>query len=438
LTREILPAKLGGGSVDEIKRGSAVGVKSGIVIKTAFESYTVGRQLGQGGSGVVYEVRDPDGVLFAAKVLDQTKAERNRLKRFKNEADFCSRNKYKNIIKVVGVGVTNGGSSFYVMPLYSRTLRDLMAMGIRQEDVLSLYGQILDGVEAAHLQNIWHRDLKPENILWGPAERALVVADFGIAHFEEEELFTAVETKAGEKLANFLYAAPEQKIRGKAVDQKADVYALGLMLHEMFLGEPPLGTGHRKVADVAPEYAYLDSLIELMRSQEPAARPLISDVKKELVARGLQFIELQRLDEMKKQVVPESEISDQIVTDPIRLEQIEDYQNGELTIRLNRAVNDRWVTCFMTRATRWSGSVSSRMVSFYKDHVILSVSEHHVPEAVRFVQDYLTPANEDYAALVRKEHVAAIEWRKEEQRMKIAQEEARQKTLAKIRETTKL
>jgi serine/threonine protein kinase len=117
-----------------------------------------------------------------------------------------------------------------------------MSKGIEPDGVLPIFSQILDGVESAHPQGVWHRDLKPENILYSLANGTLIVADFGIAHFEEQDLLTAVETQPNERLANFLYAAPEQKIRAKSADSRSDIYALGLMLHEMFTGDVPLGT----------------------------------------------------------------------------------------------------------------------------------------------------------------------------------------------------
>jgi serine/threonine protein kinase len=409
-----------------------MGLKRGEVIRTAFDVYTVERQVGAGGSGVVYEVVDTEAARFAIKVLDISRAGAARLKRFKNETNFCSRNHHRNIIRVLGTGLTDASAMFYVMPFYPRTLRDLMG-GIRLADVLPLYGQILDGVEAAHLHGIWHRDLKPENILYSPDDHALVVADFGIAHFEEEELLTAVETKPGERLANFLYAAPEQKTRGRSVDQKADVYALGLMLHEMFSDEVPLGTGHQKVADAAPEFAYLDPLIELMRNQEPARRPSIGEVKQELIARGHQFIERQRLNVMKKEVVPESEISDSIVADPIRLIGKEDYRNGTLTLKLNQPVNQEWVACFQQRATRFNANVSSAVVSFDRDRVKIIVSEHFLQEGVRFLKDYLPPANEDYTAQVKRQHIDEIRRRNLALQSRVAQEEARQRVLEKVK-----
>ena len=70
-------------------------------------------------------------------------------------------------------------------------------------------------MEAAHLKKVVHRDLKPENFLYSSSQNRIVVADFGIARFQEEELYTAVETKAEDRLANFQYASPEQRKRGR-------------------------------------------------------------------------------------------------------------------------------------------------------------------------------------------------------------------------------
>ena len=197
-----------------------MGYKKGHVLKTAFDSYTIVAPLGAGGLGEVYEVRDSDGTSVAAKFLRDTKGMSSRLKRFKNEVNFCRNNTHANILRVIDTGVADGGESFYVMPLYSGTLRHLMVKKIDPREVLPRFANILDGLEAAHLKGVWHRDIKPENILSADNGNTLVLADFGIAHFEEEELFTAVATKNDERLANFQYSAPEQRARGQNVDRK--------------------------------------------------------------------------------------------------------------------------------------------------------------------------------------------------------------------------
>jgi serine/threonine protein kinase len=240
--------------------------------------YSLGKVIGNGGAGVVYEARTEDNDACAIKVLSTQQS--SKIKRFKNEIAYCFRNQHKNTIAVWDFGQTDG-KTFYVMPLYSSTLRKLILTGIEQTRVLDFLSQVLNGVEAAHQNGVCHRDLKPENILFDQATETLVVADFGIAKFKEEELQTAVETSAQEGLANFQYSAPEQRVRERVVDQRADIYALGLILSEMFTGEVPQGTGFKRIASVAPRYSYLDSAIDSMVQQTPENRPeSISDVRR--------------------------------------------------------------------------------------------------------------------------------------------------------------
>jgi serine/threonine protein kinase len=236
-----------------------------------FGTYTLGRNIGNGGAGIVYEARTEQDEPCAVKILktDQT----SKSKRFKNEIFFGVRNRHRNIISALDFGRTAEGKIFYVMPLYASTLRKLISNGIEQEKILELFAQVLDGLEAAHQRDVCHRDLKPENILFDETAVTLVIADFGIARFKEEDLQASIETSGHEKLANFQYAAPEQRVRGRAVDQRADIYALGLILNEMFTGDVPQGAGFRRIANVAPKYSYLDPAIDLMVQQIPENRP---------------------------------------------------------------------------------------------------------------------------------------------------------------------
>jgi len=242
---------------------------------TAFETYSRLEQAGAGGAGRVFKVRDSEGNPFALKLLNP-EAGTTKAKRFKNELMFCLKNAHRNIVNVLDYGVSSIGEKrvpFYVMPFYSSTLRKLCDAGIHPDRVLPLFTQVLDGVEAAHERKVWHRDLKPENILYEPASDTVVVADFGIADFTEDELFTAVETGDQERLANFLYSAPEQRARGREVDGRADIFALGLILNEMFTGRVPQGAGFRRIADVVPRYGYFDATVDAMTQQDPESRP---------------------------------------------------------------------------------------------------------------------------------------------------------------------
>ena len=197
-------------------------------LETPFAQYQSHRLIGQGGAGKVYEARSNgvDEDVVAIKVLDPATATRERLSRFKNEILFGVRAKHSGIVPVLdsGLALVDGANvPFYVMPLYPATLRDVLKREANGTRLLALFVSLLDGVEAAHLLGVVHRDLKPENIFLSTNEERLVVGGFGIARFTAEALYTAVETRPGARLANFQYAAPEQRARGKTIDQRADL-----------------------------------------------------------------------------------------------------------------------------------------------------------------------------------------------------------------------
>ena len=413
-----------------------MGYKKGETLKSAFETYTVESQIGAGGSGEVYLVHDSENGVHAAKILDPAKANTTRLKRFKNEIHFCTKNTHRNIIQVSASGITDRGATFYVMPHYPHTLRDLVTRGVPQEAVLPYFGQILDGVEAAHLQSVWHRDLKPENILVSDVSNSLVVADFGISHFEEEDLLTAVETKNDERLASFLYSAPEQRSRGLEVSSKADIYALGLILNEMFTGSVPQGTEFRKVSDVAREFSYLDGLNDMMLRQDPVQRPSISDVKRELIARGNEFLAVQRLNSLKSEVIPDTEVDDPFIRHPIKMVAT-DYRSGYLVFTLSATPPPLWIEAFHNpRASSWGGYQGAGPEYFQ-----IRGTEASVPlgpgmdpnQLTKYTESYIENANLRYRDVLLEENRKRIEKEKAELKNKLDEEERRNKILSQLK-----
>jgi serine/threonine protein kinase len=249
--------------------------KSPLIFETALSKFTVEATIGEGGTGNVYRVQDEDGAIWAVKCLRPAVVSRDRRKRFRNEIAFCSTDRHPHIIRVEESGVAEIAGTrvpFYVMPAYASTLRQLMVDGIPHNQGLVLFDQVLSGLQVAHDAGVWHRDLKPENILYDATSKKLVVADFGIAHFAEELLHTTIQTADGDRLANFQYAAPEQRAY-RQVDHRADIYALGVILNEMFTREILQGTGPRTIASVAPAFGYLDAVVERMVRQSPDDRP---------------------------------------------------------------------------------------------------------------------------------------------------------------------
>jgi serine/threonine protein kinase len=317
-----------------------------IGLETTFDSYELTEVLGEGGAGRVYGGTRSDGRKVAIKVLSGDRATADRKKRFKNEIKFLSRNTHKNIVNMADHGVAHAGKldgPFFVMDRYDTNLRRLMAAGIPKQEILPLFIQILDGIEAAHLQNVVHRDIKPENILYNTQNRRPAIADFGIASFTDDVVATLVETSPTQRLANFQYAAPEQRTTGKLIDASADIYALGSILNEMFTGAVPHGTGYRTIGSVAKEFGFLDPIVDRMIKQNPSERPQsIGDLKGLLEQHQAEVIARQRLNEISNTVVPADEIDEPLANKAPRLISF-DWDEGKLTLILDRHVSQEWI-----------------------------------------------------------------------------------------------
>lgn len=408
-------------------------IKKQITFETTFDIYKAMDIIGEGGAGKIYKVTDEHGGYWAIKQLDPSKTTRDKIKRFKNELTFCLRNRHINIITVTDHGVNKFGP-FYVMKLYDGSLRTLLKSGIEASKVLFYYSQILDGVEAAHLQKVIHRDLKPENILYDKNNDRLVICDFGIAHFEEEDLFTAVETRNDKRLANFQYAAPEQRSRGMNVDHRSDIYALGLILNEMFTSYTPLGTGFKTVEKAAPDYKYLDSLIDVTLRQKSEERPAsIEEIKKLLMGYRQEFISSQKLSNLKQTVIPVSEIDDPLIIDPIRLVDY-DWEPDRLTLIFNKPITKKWIQA-LHKMGGYSAVYGKGPEAFYfkEEKATINANEHEVQNIINHFKQWIPMANRKYEEIVRVEkHNQEAEERKALQQ-KIRNEEARQRVLQSVK-----
>lgn len=405
------------------------------IFKTALEVYQPIEIVGRGGAGVVYKVQTDDRKLFAIKCLDPQRATSEKRKRFKTELHFCAKNEHKNIITVLDQGVLSidgADSPFYVMPYYAATLRDLMKAGISREKILPTFSQVLDGVEAAHLKNVWHRDLKPENVLYDASSQTLLVADFGIAHFGEEELYTLVETKAHERLANFQYAAPEQRARGKSVDHRADIFATGLILNEMFTGHIIQGEGYTRVGKVAPEFSYLDEIIAKMIQQFPEDRPnSIADIKQILIAKGNEFVSRQKLDALRQTVVPSTAVTDPLVRNPIQVIAA-DLRGNTLVAILNQPPSPDWIRAFVhPRSMTYIAGTEPANWAFNGNEasVRLSHVESQIQQVLNHFKDYVGSANGLHFELLKQAASQREENERRTLQQAIAEEERRQRIL---------
>jgi eukaryotic-like serine/threonine-protein kinase len=202
--------------------------------------YVIGRLLGQGGMGEVYEVEHAElGRRLAVKVLHRDHVDRPDLAaRLREEARQLARLLHPNLVEVTDLGVTTDGRPYFAMPrLSGRDLREELARGgaLPGERAIALVAQALDGLAAAHAAGLVHRDVKLENLFLCD-DGTVKVLDFGVAKVLAEG--ASGRTLPGASPGTPRSMAPEQCVSG-AVDTRADLYAVGLALYELLTGRGP-------------------------------------------------------------------------------------------------------------------------------------------------------------------------------------------------------
>ncbi len=210
------------------------------MIGASVSHYRVLQQLGAGGMGVVYLAEDIRlNRKVALKFLSPDSRDPQAEARLLREAQAASALDHANIATVYEIGEWNG-QLFIAMAAYSgETLRDRIARGSPPiSEITSIVAQIADGLAAAHAQGIVHRDLKPANVMITPTGQVKVL-DFGLAKLVSSEQETALAmTGRGTAVGTVAYMAPEQAL-GHAVDQRADIWALGAVTYELLTGRRP-------------------------------------------------------------------------------------------------------------------------------------------------------------------------------------------------------
>lgn len=253
--------------------------------------YRLGRKLGEGGFGAVYEAVHPLLKRRAAvKVLHRIAgSDSDAVLRFVAEARAVNQIRNRHIIDIFSFGKLPDGRHFYVMDLLEGEPLDryLAREGrVSVENTIQLLRPIAEALDAAHAAGVVHRDLKPQNIylVWdATGETVPKLLDFGMAKLLGD---SRVHTVSGTPLGTPLYMSPEQA-RGDVVDGRSDVYALGVLCHELLTGQLPI-TGENTIAvlmahiiqapprmsevcaDLPPE---LDEPVLRMLEKKPEQRP---------------------------------------------------------------------------------------------------------------------------------------------------------------------
>jgi serine/threonine-protein kinase len=199
--------------------------------RTEVTGYRLGEVLGEGATGVVHRAIAPDGTEVAMKLLRAEHAgDTVARRRFEREARIAT-----EIDSPYLVPVLETGNGFIVLQLYrdgslARRLADRGRLGL--DEAVALAAQLGKGLDALHARGVLHRDVKPSNVLLDGETAAL--ADFGLAR----GLDSTRMTRDGQTLGTALYLAPEL-IEGADATPAADIYALGCVLYECLVSEPP-------------------------------------------------------------------------------------------------------------------------------------------------------------------------------------------------------
>ncbi|MBI5852425.1 MAG: serine/threonine protein kinase [Planctomycetes bacterium] len=238
----------------------------------AFPGLRIVRLIGRGGMAAVYEavqVRLERRV--ALKVLLPGLArDPDAGARFLREAKALASLSHRNVLTVFEVGESGGWFWMLTEFVDGANLRQLMELGrMSPHEALRIVPQVCEGLHWAHEHGVVHRDLKPENVLVD-ADGDVKLADFGLAKVGrsgDERTLTRTSMVFGTPA----YMAPEQWRGAGAVDHRADIYSLGVMLYELLTGELPVGR-FEPASRKAPVSPRMDEVIDKALAQEPAQR----------------------------------------------------------------------------------------------------------------------------------------------------------------------
>ena len=260
------------------------------------QRYCIGRLLGAGKVGSVYEARDEqDGRTVAVKVLrPDGRLTLTRLGRFYLEARAVAGIEHPNIVQTFDFGLDEGTRTpFLVMERGDGvTLSQIIAIegSLPEPRAVHLLRQLAEALSAAHAAGLVHRDLKPENLLINHRagrEEHLQVFDFGVAKLMRPESSELQLTLPGAVIGTPLYMSPEQA-RGEDVDGRSDLYSLGCILHHVVSGRPPFEADEMfellamhdstpppplRLPDGSPANRGLAALQARLLAKEPELRP---------------------------------------------------------------------------------------------------------------------------------------------------------------------
>jgi len=246
--------------MDNLQSGQTVGL------------YKIVNQIGQGGMATVYKAYQPAMDRYVAiKVLPRQVANDTEfIARFRQEARTIANLEHARILPVHDYGESDGILYFVMRYLDAGTLKDRLASGaLSLSEIDRLFTQLCEALEYAHSRGVVHRDLKPANVLLD-SRGNVFLSDFGIAKIlENDPKFTGT----GQMIGTPAYMSPEQA-QGEKVDQRTDVYSLGIILYEILVGKVPFDAD----TPLAIVLKHINDQVPLPSDLKPDLSPAVEQV----------------------------------------------------------------------------------------------------------------------------------------------------------------
>ncbi|MBC7237131.1 MAG: protein kinase, partial [Chloroflexi bacterium] len=229
--------------------------------------------IGIGGAAEVYRALDANGRQVAVKILSE-RAEDDLIKRFLREGRVLSGLHHPHIVAIHEMGEAHGLRYLVMELVEGGSLKERLEAGpLPWPEAVEIARQIADALGYAHRRGIVHRDVKPGNIMF-TADGSAKLADFGLAHLSD----ASAMTRTGTIMGTVFYLAPEQCL-GHPIDARADLYALGAVLYEMLVGQPPF-VGPTAVSII---YKHLNEQPPPLRDRDPSLPPLLEAIVSRLL-----------------------------------------------------------------------------------------------------------------------------------------------------------
>ena len=342
--------------------------------------YEVLGELGQGAMGVVYKAKDPliDRVV-AIKTINLSLAmdEKEEYEgRFYQEAKAAGRLNHPNIVTIYDVG-KSGDIAYIAMEfLEGRELRDILNEGalLPVDQVLNIVAQVAQGLAYAHEHDIVHRDVKPSNIMVIRDGHAKIT-DFGIARMAS----ASVRTQTGMVLGSPKYMSPEQ-VMGKSIDQRSDIFSLGVMLYEMLTGQAPFNGENVN----AIMYQTLNTVPTPPNTLNPDVPEMVNYIVAKALAKGLEdryqnakdfAVDLrtccdnlprsgQQIDLLKSSVIGEKKLPDTFDIAAVRMGVGEEEAKSASHVGLSKAFDSAAATMRLAALTGTSEDVDELSKTF--------------------------------------------------------------------------